>query len=351
MKKLLSTILALLILITLFTPAALANQEITILINGEKLVTDVPAQTMSVYDNGAYVGDRVLVPLRAISEKLNCDVHWSENTGGITLYRKDNLYVLWVGQQTAFHLDGLALSKTYKMDVPPYISESRTLVPVRAVSELLGAKVDWISETRTVDIKYDLGEIENNAGLAEKCEVFQALLYQGYSVYEAYADGTLEGITGKIVLESGEEITFKVYPQIAPQTCENFVNLAKNKFYNNTIFHRVINDFVAQGGGYTANNEYKNSNPIEGEFIYNGIFNLMPHKRGTISMARTDDPNSASSQFFIVQKEASHLNGSYAGFGEVIEGMDVVDKICSSETNENDAPLTPIVIKEVIINE
>ncbi len=352
MKKLLSIILTVIILSLTIGQQAFADEGITIMINGEKLVSDVPAQVMSVYDTyGGYVGDRVMLPIRAISEKLNCDVNWSENTGGVTLYRKDNLYVLWTGKETAFHLDGLALSKAYKMDALPCIINSRTFVPVRAVAELLGAEVTWIGETKTVDIKYDMGEIEKNAGLAAECEVFQVLLHEQYSVYEAYASGTLKTVTGKIELESGEEIKFELYPQMAPVTCQNFISLAKNKFYDNTIFHRVIEGFVAQGGGYGKNYEYKTSESIEGEFIYNGILNLIPHKRGTLSMARTEEYNTASSQFFIVQQDAEYLNGGYAGFGRITEGMDVVDRICSEKTDENDIPLNQIVVKQVIINE
>ena len=352
MKKIFSLMLICVIFLSVFAMPAVADSEITIMVNGEKLITDVPAQTLPVYDEaGEYVGDRVMLPVRAISEKLNADVYWDGETAGITLYRKENLYIMWVGMDTAFHLEGISLNKSYEMDVPPTIIDGRTLIPIRAVVEILGADVDWISETKTVDVRYDLGEAENNSGAAEVCNIYQQILKTAcYDDYKNHAKGTLETVTGKFVLESGEEIKFELYPSLAPETCANFVTLAKEKFYDGTIFHRVIKDFVAQGGGFDKNETPKAAGPILGEFVMNGFFNLIPHKRGTISMARPDDFNAASSQFFIVQKDAPSLNGNYAAFGTITEGMEWIDKICEATTDEGDKPIHQIVLKQVIID-
>lgn len=352
MKKLLSFILAVMLVLCTSASVVLADDRvITVKVNGEKLETDVPAQPMPVYDDaGNYVGDRVMVPIRAISEKLNCDVAWDGETRGITLYRKNNIYIMWADRVAAFHIAGKCLEKGYILDVPPTIVDGRTLLPVRAVSEIMGANVEWIAATNTVDIKYDLGEVEKNEGIAASI-VAQKLLEREYAVYESLLKGTIETVTGKIVLESGEEIGFELYPQIAPKTCEKFVECAKTGFYDNTLFHRVINDFMIQGGGVNVTGKSKHSENVYGEFLRNIHFNIIPHTRGVISLARAQDYNSGSSQFFICQQDSRHLDGNYAAFGKVTYGMNVVDKIASVPTDANDAPVAPVIVKQVIINE
>ena len=149
------------------------------------------------------------------------------------------------------------------------------------------------------------------------------------------------------------KITVELYPDIAPITVKNFKKLVNEKFYDGLIFHRVIEDFMIQGGcpdgngtgGYT--DKKGNKVTIKGEFSANGIKNTLAHTRGVISMARSGNPNSASSQFFICHATASHLNGQYASFGKVIEGMDVVDAIAVVDTNSSDRPLTDVVISSI----
>ena len=149
------------------------------------------------------------------------------------------------------------------------------------------------------------------------------------------------------------KITVELYPDIAPITVKNFKKLVNEKFYDGLIFHRVIEDFMIQGGcpdgngtgGYT--DEKGNKVTIKGEFSANGIKNTLAHTRGVISMARSGNPNSASSQFFICHATASHLNGQYASFGKVIEVMDVVDAIAVVDTNSSDRPLTDVVISSI----
>lgn len=162
-------------------------------------------------------------------------------------------------------------------------------------------------------------------------------------------------IAATIELENGDEIELELYPDLAPETVENFVSLAEDGFYDGTIFHRVIEDFMIQGGGYDENLKIKKADTIYGEFAMNGFENSLAHTRGVISMARAQDVNSASSQFFIVQKDATYLDGQYAAFGRVTEGMDVVDDIASERTGSvasagmENVPVDPIVIKSITI--
>ena len=133
------------------------------------------------------------------------------------------------------------------------------------------------------------------------------------------------------------DIKIKLDFDKAPITAENFLNYCKNGFYNNTIFHRVIDGFMIQGGDPKGDGTGGADEEIKGEFSNNGVKNDISHVRGTISMARSTDPDSASSQFFIVQSDSTYLDGDYAAFGHVTEGMDIVDKICkeAAPTDEN----------------
>ena len=137
----------------------------------------------------------------------------------------------------------------------------------------------------------------------------------------------------EIVVKDYGTMTAELYPEMAPKTVENFLKLAEEDFFAGLIFHRVISGFMIQGGGYTADFTRKDASPIEGEFIGNGFAgNTLKHTRGVLSMARTSDPNSASSQFFVMHKDAPHLDGQYAGFGKLTDGFDVLDKIAGCRT-------------------
>ena len=127
----------------------------------------------------------------------------------------------------------------------------------------------------------------------------------------------------------------ELYPNLAPKTVENFVKLAKDNFYNGLIFHRVIEGFMIQGGGYDTNLNPKETEAIEGEFEANGFKNPLKHTKGVLSMARTQDPNSASSQFFIMQETAPHLDGQYAAFGRITEGLEYIDEIATAKTGND----------------
>ncbi len=139
----------------------------------------------------------------------------------------------------------------------------------------------------------------------------------------------------------------ELYPDVAPITVENFQSLVSKGFYDGLIFHRVISGFMIQGGDPKGDGTGGSDKEITGEFAENGIENDLAHTRGVISMARSSAPNSASSQFFICHATASHLDGSYAAFGQVVYGIKVVDRIASVETNSKDKPLTDVVITSI----
>ena len=151
----------------------------------------------------------------------------------------------------------------------------------------------------------------------------------------------------KIEMENGRVMEAELYPEIAPITVENFVELIKEKFFNGIIFHRVISGFMIQGGDPTGTGMGGSKKEIKGEFLANGVVNNLKHTRGVLSMARTMDPNSASSQFFIMHQDAPHLDGQYAAFGKITKGIEVVDEIASVKTDFRDKPVEPQTIKEI----
>ena len=153
----------------------------------------------------------------------------------------------------------------------------------------------------------------------------------------------------RITMDSGKTIRLELYPEIAPITVENFLDLVNKGFYNGLTFHRIIPGFMIQGGDPSGNGTGGPGYSIKGEFKSNGINNTMKHERGVISMARAFDPNSAGSQFFIMHEDAPHLDGEYAAFGKVIEGLETVDEIASVETGFQDAPVKQGVMEKVAV--
>ena len=151
----------------------------------------------------------------------------------------------------------------------------------------------------------------------------------------------------RIVMENGREMTAELYPEVAPETVANFLDLIEHRFYDGIIFHRVIKGFMIQGGDPTGTGMGGSEKKIRGEFLSNGFVNELKHTRGVLSMARTMDPNSASSQFFIMHQDAPHLDGAYAAFGKVTKGIEVVDEIASVDTDWRDKPLEPQVIETI----
>lgn len=154
-----------------------------------------------------------------------------------------------------------------------------------------------------------------------------------------------------ITMENGDMIKAELYPDIAPITVENFVKLVKEGFYDGLTFHRIISGFMIQGGCPNGNGTGGPGHTIKGEFSMNGVKNDLKHTPGVLSMARSMAPDSAGSQFFIMHKTSPHLDGQYAAFGQVIEGMDVVNKLAEVATDYSDAPLEKQVMKSVTVEE
>lgn len=155
----------------------------------------------------------------------------------------------------------------------------------------------------------------------------------------------------KIEMENGDIMKGELYPEIAPKTVDNFVKLVEEGFYDGLIFHRVIPGFMIQGGCPDGTGMGGPGYSIEGEFAANGFKNNLKHERGVLSMARSMNPNSAGSQFFIMVADAPHLDGQYAAFGKIIEGMEAADTIVGQKRNMMDKPDVPQVMKKVTIEE
>ncbi|MBQ7059851.1 MAG: peptidylprolyl isomerase [Firmicutes bacterium] len=154
-----------------------------------------------------------------------------------------------------------------------------------------------------------------------------------------------------ITMQNGKQIKLELYPEIAPITVQNFIDLVNKGFYNGLCFHRVISGFMIQGGCPEGTGMGGPGYNIKGEFLANGVSNPLKHERGVISMARAYNPNSAGSQFFIMHQDAPHLDGQYAAFGKVVEGIEVVDEIASVGTDFSDRPLTPQIMEKVEITD
>ena len=152
-----------------------------------------------------------------------------------------------------------------------------------------------------------------------------------------------------ITMDNGKKMESELYPEIAPETCANFEKLVKDGYYNGLTFHRVIKGFMIQGGCPKGNGMGGPGWTIKGEFAANGHKNDLKHTKGVLSMARTMDPNSAGSQFFIMHEAAPHLDGQYAAFGKVVSGLDVVDEIANVRTGWADKPSQPVVMEKVEI--
>ena len=150
-------------------------------------------------------------------------------------------------------------------------------------------------------------------------------------------------------MQDGKQIVAELYPDVAPNTVNNFIALVKSGFYDGLCFHRIIRGFMIQGGCPNGTGTGGPGYSIKGDFASNGFNNTLKHTRGVLSMARAMDKNSAGSQFFIMHADAPHLDGNYAAFGEVVEGMDVVDEIADQYTDFSDRPYEPQIIQKVTV--
>lgn len=209
-----------------------------------------------------------------------------------------------------------------KVKADNFLYENTTYVPLRAISELLGNEVTWVQETQTAEIKGDNIKPE-----------YQSSKYP----------------IATITMKDGAQIKVELYPERAPISVKNFISLVDQGFYTDLTFHRIIEGFMIQGGDPNGDGTGGSKDAIKGEFSENGVENNISHTRGTISMARTEVMDSATSQFFIAHEDIVRLDTKYAAFGRVIEGMDVVDRIANTPKDENDKPLTPQIIKGITI--
>lgn len=206
---------------------------------------------------------------------------------------------------------------------------------------------------RTIIDTIDLNNYMNQSDTAGTAQLPSS---EEQAVYDALLPSLCENKQYfTITLEDGSQMSGELYPDLAKNTVENFVKLCNEGFYNGLIFHRVIDGFMIQGGGFDKDLNPKASNSVIGEFYANGYINPLKHERGVISMARAEDPNSASSQFFIMDEAAPYLDGYYAAFGRITEGFDVLDKIAQAATGSNelgmsDVPVSDIVIKSIAVN-
>ena len=325
---------------------------------------------------------RTLVPLRAVFEGLGADVYWNDAEQIVCIAKSETKILLKIGEEIFFRyvcgdfdeiLWAAIVSPEYLddmvgvlfFDVAPQIIDERTYIPLRFVCEAMGVDVDWEEEALEVLVNCSeeyISESNTDKTFAEK-------FFEYTSAPEDYEDEFKEGMGdlelsnleidtsihyfAKIEMDSGDIMMVELMPEYAPETVQNFIKLVNEGFYNGITFHRIVKDFMIQGGDPQGTGMGGSGETIRGEFASNGFArNTLPHERGVISMARSGDPNSASSQFFICHGDSSFLDGSYAAFGKLVEGFDVLDKLAGVEIAAgSDAPVNPPVIQSITMIE
>lgn len=280
------------------------------------------------------VDNTTLVPIRFIGENLGYTVNWDGEKQGASMSKDGNTYTMFIGSNIAYDNSGNETALPAAMQ----LIGDKSMVPLRFLSESAGLSVQWSQALFAVFVNSD-------------------------AAYKSLVPADTVPFT--ITLENGGVMKGELYPQIAPLSVDNFTKLANSGFYDGTIFHRVISGFMVQGGGYVISEKdgqkyigEKDTGEaaIKGEFASNGVQNDLKHTRGVISMARTMEPNSATSQFFIMHADTPSLDGEYAAFGRITEGLDVVDQIAASQITQVQPifeafPVEPIVIKNIHVGE
>lgn len=299
---------------------------LSLLLYGLVLVYSLPifAQTIHISLDGEFLtsptppiekSGTVLVPLRLVSENLGAKVTYHHTTKEISIVSDDTQLNLCIGH-TAATDNGAPFSLSHA----PEIMNDTAMIPLRFVGERLGCDVSWNASTQTVAL---------------------ARLTQDIPYTSNFPIATM-------IIKDFGTVTLELYPNLAPQTVANFTALANAKFYDGLTFHRIIQDFMIQGGDPLGTGTGGPGYSIEGEFYANGhTQNLLSHVKGVISMARTNDPNSAGSQFFITSADSTFLDGQYAGFGRVVSGIDIIDQVAKVSTDERDMPLVPVIIESI----
>lgn len=305
--------------------------------------TSVLAETPKLYLNDidvtqeaspVIVNDTTLVPIRFIGENLGYTVNWDGEKQGASMSKDGNTYTMFIGNNIAYDSNG----KETPLSAPMQLVDNKSMVPLRFLSESAGLSVQW-------------------------SQALFAVFVNSETAYKSLMPADTVPFT--ITLENGGVMKGELYPNIAPISVDNFTKLANSGFYDGTIFHRVIPGFMVQGGGYVIEEHEgqkyigekdTGGEAIKGEFASNGVQNDLKHTRGVISMARTTEPNSATSQFFIMHADTASLDGEYAAFGRVTEGLDVIDKIAAVETTQVQPifeafPVEPVIIKNIHVGE
>lgn len=260
-----------------------------------------------------------LVPLRVISENLGANVNFNSKNKTITITKDDQKIVLTLGKT-----ETLVNNVKQTLTKAPTTLQNTTMVPLRFISEQLNCAVDWDNNAKLISITS-----KNSSNADQKTELPMATLK----------------------IKDYGTVTLELYPEMAPNTVNNFIALANSGFYDGLTFHRIISDFMIQGGDPNGTGTGGPGYSIAGEFAINGFEqNTLSHEVGVISMARTSAPNSAGSQFFIVSGEATYLDGQYAAFGKVTSGLDIIDKVQNVPTGPYDKPNTPVVIESLRVN-
>ena len=297
----------LLLIFTLsFSIPCFAN-SIQISLDGKVLDTSVAP----ISKNGT-----TLVPLRLISENLGADVNYDKFSKKISITSNISFIELYINSQEA-----KINNQPMTLSMSPEIVSNTTMVPIRFISEALNCIVDWDKTNQIVKITSPTITESSNLPLAS------------------------------IKVKDYGTITLELYPNLAPNTVNNFISLANSGYYNGLTFHRVISNFMIQGGDPQGNGTGGPGYTIAGEFASNGFTsNTLSHTKGIISMARTYIPDSAGSQFFITSADGTYLDGQYAAFGKVLSGLEIVDSIQNVNTDFSDKPMVPVVIESISVN-
>ncbi len=312
-KTTISSMLLSIILLVVFNLTCLAN-SISLTINNKNI--EMPVSPINE-------SSTTLVPLRVITENMGATLDFDNKSKTINLKKDDTLISLTIGSK-----DATVNYNPMTLSLEPKLINNTTMVPIRFISENFECTVNWIPEKQLIEITLPEIEPDTNIPEIESEKVLASIVIENY--------GTLE---------------LELYPEIAPKTVENFTKLANSKFYDGLTFHRIISSFMIQGGDPTGTGAGGPGYSIYGEFASNGFTqNTLRHTKGVISMARGFDPNSAGSQFFIVSGDSPHLDGSYAAFGKVTKGLDIIDKVEKVETQTGDKPITDVVIKTIRVH-
>jgi len=313
MKKLFlnrTPLLLLTLLCSLIFSVPCFASTIELSLNGKQLESPVAP----IIENGT-----TLVPLRLISENLNATVSYDNKSKVISITSNDTSIRLTL-EKTEATVNEDVISLT----IAPISINGTTMVPLRFIGENLNCKISWDAKNQLIAI----------TSLNDKVQ----------SIVSSLPTATL-------VVKDYGTITLELYPNMAPNTVNNFIFLANSGFYDDLTFHRIIDDFMIQGGDPLGTGMGNPGYSIAGEFSSNSFStNTLSHTKGIISMARSYLPDSAGSQFFITSADATYLDGQYAAFGKILTGLDIVETLSDVSTSANDAPLNPVVIESIRVD-